>query len=217
MYIMKLYYFSDSKFEIMKKQFESSIKDSFEKKHIVVPDDVSQDTTGGGLKMWKFRIDVIIDAIKEGNANDIIIISDIDILFYKKAEPLITQMFSENHETEIIFQKEASNGGINVGFIAMKCNNNVLNFWINVHNNLIEHEIWEQQIVNDLIYKLRYPIKWQLFPHSIWTWSQGFLNKDIILHHANCAKYIRDKFNQMNKVSQFILGHDIIPQEDIPN
>ena len=55
-----------------------------------------------------------------------------------------------------------------------------------------------------MIYNNNYDIKWKLFPSSIWNWSQGNLNKDIILHHANCVSSKEAKFQQMKYVSEFI-------------
>ena len=56
---------------------------------------------------------MIIDAIKENmNTNEIIVISDIDIIFYKPVIPTIKRHML-NHD--ICFQKEYPRKGINIG------------------------------------------------------------------------------------------------------
>ena len=66
---------------------------------------------------------MIIDAIRQ-NLNDIII-SDIDIIFYK---PVILIILENMINNDICFQKEKENLGINIGFISIYCNEKTLQF-----------------------------------------------------------------------------------------
>jgi hypothetical protein len=198
---MKLFYFSDKGFFDMKEKFEDSLKDTFEMNYRFLENiNVDRTKPGHGIDIWKYKTEMIIDAIKT-NLNDIIIISDIDIIFYKPAKPIILQSMVDK---EICFQKEHHNSGINIGFISIYCNETTLQFWNKVYEVLCNSNRWDQEIVNDLIYKQKYKIKWNLFPSSIWNWSQRNLNKDIILHHANCVSDKEGKFKQMEYVSNFI-------------
>jgi hypothetical protein len=198
---MKLFYFSDKGFLDMKERFEASLKDTFDMNYRFVENiNIDRTKPGHGIDIWKYKTEMIIDAIKT-NLNDIIIISDIDIIFYKPVKPIILQSMVDK---EICFQKEYQNSEINIGFITIYCNENTLQFWNKVYEVLCNSNRWDQEIVNDLIYKQNYNIKWDLFPSSIWNWSQGNLNKDIILHHANCVSDKEGKYKQIEFVSNFI-------------
>ena len=56
---------------------------------------------------------------------------------------------------------------------------------------------------NDLIYN-NYNIKWDVFPSSIWNWSQNNFDKDIILHHANCVSSKEDKYEQLDYIKNLM-------------
>jgi len=198
---MKIFYFSDDTFLDMKTNFELSFKEEFDKQFKYVKNiNIDRNKPGSGVDIWKFKTEMIIDAIKE-NMNNIIIISDIDIIFYKPVIPIILENMINN---DICFQKETQNSGINIGFISIFCNETTLQFWNEIYEILCNSNRWDQEIVNDMIYNRKYNIKWKLFPSSIWNWSQGNLNKDIILHHANCVSTKEGKFKQMEYVNNFI-------------
>jgi hypothetical protein len=198
---MKIFYFSDDTFLDMKTRFELSFKEEFDKRFKLVKNiNIDRTKPGSGVDIWKFKTEMIIDAIKQ-NIDDIIIISDIDIIFYKPVIPIILENMINN---DICFQKERHDSGINIGFISIVCNQTTLQFWNEVYEILCTSNRWDQEIVNDMIYNRKYNIKWKLFPSSIWNWSQGNLNKDIILHHANCVSTKEDKFKQIEYVSNFI-------------
>ena len=199
--LMKIFYFSDNSFLEMKTQFELSFKDAFNKQFKFLENiNIDRNKPGSGIDIWKYKTEMIIDAIKE-NLNEIIIISDIDIIFYKPVIPIILENMIDN---DICFQKETSTSGINIGFISIYCNETTLQFWNKVYEILCNSTRWDQEIVNYMIYNDNYNIKWKLFPSSIWNWTQGSLNKDIILHHANGVSKMEDKFQQMKYVSEFI-------------
>jgi hypothetical protein len=198
---MKIYYFSDETFLDMKTNFELSFKEYFDKQFKFVKNiNIDRNKPGSGIDIWRFKTEMIIDAIKQ-NKDDIIIISDIDIIFYKPVIPIILENMIN---TDICFQKETKNSGINIGFISIFCNEITLQFWKEVYEILCNSNRWDQEIVNDMIYNHKYNIRWKLFPSSIWNWSQQNLNKDIILHHANCVSTKEDKFKQIEYVKNFI-------------
>ena len=128
-------------------------------------------------------------------------VSDIDIVFYKSVIPTIEECMID---TEICFQKERRNYGINIGFMSIHCNKNTLDFWSEVYEIICNTNGWDQRIVNDLIYNSKFSIKWKLFPSSVWNASQGNLQKDIILHHANCVNGKKGKYEQMESVYKFL-------------
>lgn len=200
---MKIFYFSDKTFLEMKAKFELSFKDAFDKQFKYLENlNIDRNKPGSGVDVWKYKTEMIIDAIKE-NKNEIIIISDIDIIFYKPVIPIIIENMIDS---DICFQKETENSGINIGFISIYCNETTLQFWNKIYEILCSSNRWDQEIVNDMIYNHNYNIKWKLFPSSIWNWSQGNLNREIILHHANCESSKEGKFKQMDFVTRFIKG-----------
>lgn len=202
---MKIFYFSDETFLDMKTNFELSFQEEFDKQFKFIQNlNIDRKKPGSGVDIWKFKTEMIIDAIKQ-NTNEIIIISDIDILFYKPVIPIVLENMSN---MDICFQKEKPNSGINIGFISILCNETTLQFWNDVYEILCNSNRWDQEIVNDLIYKHKYNIKWKLFPSSIWNWSQGNLNKNIILHHANCVSTKEDKFKQFEYVKNFLINNE---------
>lgn len=195
---MKLFYFSDASFLDMKVRFEKSMKDEFEKNYVFLRKvNLDRSKPGGGIDIWKFRTELILQAIQE-NLGEIILVSDIDIVFYKPVIPILLESMQEK---DICFQREyESQDGINVGFISMRCNETTLQFWQKVYLNITTAEAWEQEVVNTLIYKEMYPISWGLFPSSIWCWSQGNPRPEMALHHANCVSKKDEKFAQMEYI-----------------
>lgn len=198
---MKIFYFSDASFLDMKVRFEKSIKDDFEKNFSFLRKvNVDRSKPGGGIDIWMYRTELILKAIQE-NPGEIILVTDIDILFYKPILPIVLESMKNK---DICFQKETPQGGINVGVIAMVCNQTTFGFWQRVYHILNTTNGWEQDIVNDLIYKEAYPISWGLFPSTIWNWSQGNPTKEIALHHANCVSSKADKFAQMEYIRKLM-------------
>jgi hypothetical protein len=204
---MKIFYFSDSSFLDMKDKFEKSFIDDFDKNFYFLENiNIDRNKPGSGIDIWKYKTEMIIDAIKN-NYNTIIIISDIDIVFYKPVIPTVSECMIHS---EICFQKETRESGINIGFIAIYCNENTLQFWNRVYEIICNTNRWDQEIVNDLIYNHKYNIKWNLFPSSIWNWSQGKIDKDdIILHHANCVSSKEEKYKQMEYVANLVQNYGL--------
>lgn len=194
---MKLFYFSDASFLDMKVRFEKSMKDDFEKNYVFIRKvNLDRSKPGGGIDIWKFRTELILKAIEE-NLGRIILVSDIDIVFYKPVIPIVMDSMQGK---DICFQRETRDDGINVGFISMLCNETTLQFWKQVYLNIRIGDRWEQEVVNTLIYNEAYPISWGLFPSTVWCWSQGNPTPELALHHANCVAKKDEKFAQMEYI-----------------
>jgi len=98
---MKIYYFTDDTFLDMKTNFDLSFKDNFDKQFKFIQNiNVDINKPGSEVDIWKYKTEMIINAIKE-NTNEIIIISDIDIIFYKSVIPIILQSMANN---DIVFK-----------------------------------------------------------------------------------------------------------------
>lgn len=214
---MKLFYFSDPGFMDMKEKFENSIQDPFDKQfHFLENDQLDRNKFGGGVGIWKYKTEMILKAIetsiqenKEGEKEEIIVISDIDIVFYRPSIPTILECMID---ADICFQKERDYGGINIGFMAIACNETTLTFWTKVYETLwtkvyetLENsDRWDQEIVNDFIQRSIIQIRWKLFPATIWAYSQRYPMKDMILHHANCVGAKEEKLQQMEEIRLFL-------------
>jgi len=208
---MKLFYFSDPGFLDMKEKFEHSIQDPFDKQfHFIEKIQLDRNKFGGGVGIWKYKTEMILHAIQasmqekregEKEREEIIVISDIDIVFYKPAIPTILECMID---TDICFQKERNYGGINIGFMAIACNDTTLTFWKKVYETLENSNRWDQEIVNDFIQRSVIPIRWKLFPATIWAYSQREPMKDMILHHANCVGAKEEKLQQMEEIRLFL-------------
>jgi hypothetical protein len=218
---MKIYYYYDEKFKSLKNNFEKSLKDNFEKHPIqtnnfdVKSEKFCREEIGGGRDSWLMRFDVILKGIRE-SMGEIILLSDVDIIFFRPAtEAILTCM---NH-SDLVFQRESFDHGLNVGFIAIKCNKETENFWQTARDICYQKKSWDQQVVNDLIYKENYKIKWSRFPQQFYNGSQskvlskngqpfwdlqGKTPSDSILYHANAGKTLKEKFAQFDIVSKLV-------------
>ena len=201
----KLYYFSDDGFLDMKTRFVASLKDDFDHRYQHIEVNLDSEP-GGGVEIWKYKTEMIIGAITDNlSTGEVIIVSDIDIIFFKPVGSLIDAAMVDQ---DIVFQREFKARGVNIGFIAIRCNQNSLGFWKEVYRRLLKNKNWDQKIVNNLLYKFNYtPLRWDRFPRTIWSWSQGKranLKKDIHLHHANCVSDKQGKFSQMDEVVAFV-------------
>lgn len=217
---MKLYYMYDDNFIDMKDMFLHNIKDQFELIDIKVdspsfesniPDNLKY---GGGLEIWKSRVNNIINAIQVLKTDEPFIFSDIDIVFYKPCIPTILELIKDN---DILFLRELfegihqpQGGNINFGFNVIKANEKTYRFFQDVLDKVKKTGIWEQKIINELLYnKNSYELKWELLPHAFLSTSVGLhnINKNTLLYHANCAVHKDDKYRLIEQVNKIVFSH----------
>jgi hypothetical protein len=132
-----------------------------------------------------------------------LLISDIDIIVYND----FARHLNLNDGYDIIFQKENKDGGINTGFIYLKCSQKTHDFW-----QLVEHKmknyhseqfVNEQAIINNEIHATN--LKWKLFDNEIWAYSNQPCPRTIVLHHANCTLPMEHRTSLQLKCDQLIL------------
>ena len=219
---MKLLYYYDNNWKLMKEQFELHLKDDFDLRPlntdkidpatylapcpfkptggVVDHSKTDKSNIGGGIGSWLTKVDMIITAIETGDNDEVITVADTDIRFYKPVIPTIKK-YTEG--VDICFQKERhisiSNKEVNIGFISMKCNKVVIDFWKHVKDIIQREGIWDQQIVNKLL-RENYPINFRHFPGDIFCMTQRQPTRNMILHHANAAKTQEQKLNQFKSV-----------------
>ena len=206
---MKIYYYYDDAFVDMKNMFERSFKDDFEAcpvhtssidPGIIHAPMLQKETIGGGLASWLTKVGIILKAIEQAELNEVFVMSDIDIVFYQPVIPTINKCINDH---SLCLQRESvDRGGVNIGFMAIRCDEPSRQFWTAVRDEIILTERWDQETVNRLL-NLGFPIKWTTFPVNVWNYTQRkILPRDMILHHANAAKTQQDKMDQFRKVRE---------------
>lgn len=120
------------------------------------------------------KVDVVIEKIKK-YWGKILLFTDADLVFLKETEYEIKKglkksdilFLRERREDELIYERAIQN--INIGFVAMLCNDSTLNFWKSVRDTVILSNGWDQEIVNEFLYYEDGKIQWELL-------SEEFLN-----------------------------------------
>jgi hypothetical protein len=214
---MKLYYMYDSMVVDMKNMFVDNIKDPFEliKIEINTPEfNENTDHTlkfGGGIDVWKSRVNNILNIIKESPNNEHFIFSDIDIIFYK---PVMPKLYELIENKDVLFLRELfegihewQGGNINFGFNIIRANKKTYNFFDKVRVELERTNGWEQMIINKFLYSPNdFNLNWDLLPPTFLSTSVGLHNitKDILMYHANCAVTKESKYNLINQVNEIV-------------
>lgn len=193
---IKLYTFYSKDFLPLKRRFSRTLRDNFDVEYILFVKDKVSKGTGGGYQTWVYKTNLLIELI-EKNFGELIIFSDIDIQFFKKIEPIIKESLDKY---DIVFQGEKKFTNVNIGFMACRCNKEVLDFWKQVLRIVKDEKLWDQKVVNDLLLSGN-KLKWGYFPKSIWNWYMTPGWKSIALHHSIGAGDLRTKLFQMRIVS----------------
>ena len=156
-------------------------------------------------KLLTERAHYLIELTKTTEKDNFFIFSDIDVQFFGNIKKIIDKMIDLDHD--MVFQKEDIDGRfVNFGLMLIKSNEATLKFWeeilIRLESNNYSHTINDQNIGNTLLDLINY----STFDSTIWNWSQGNLDKNIILHHANCVTDIKAKIDQLNNVKNYIIN-----------
>ena len=163
------------------------------------------------------KVELIIRAIEE-NWGKIFIFSDVDIQFFAPIQNKIEQLMKDK---DMVIQKNHPNGQLCSGFFACRGNEKTLQLWQDayklMHNN---KEISDQKALN---YCLRgkkskenkYKVIWDYLPSIFfgaatltghgWKPKRKLpVPKNIVMHHANWTKGIKNKIAQLNYVRKIV-------------
>jgi hypothetical protein len=212
---MKIYFYSTPHFRPIRDQFVNSIKDDWELRELKLEDFSSQSDVGGGIDSAFSKLFLISMAFQETDPGEVFIVSDTDIVFYSKCTDQILESVKDKH---MCISKERRDGGINIGFMVIRNEDVTKRFWMDVHSRMQKREIpfaeggslelteiVDQGLVNVLLQNNLHPdLVGSFLPDSFWNWSQGNLNGQIVLHHANCAVGLEAKISQFEYVRRFM-------------
>ena len=212
---MKIYFYSTPHFKTIRDQFVGSIKDDWDLREVTFEDFSSQNQIGGGMDSAFAKMFVISVAFQETVPGEVFIVSDTDIVFYASCSDQIRQSIENKH---ICISKERPEGGMNIGFMVIRNDEVTKRFWMDTHSRMQKRDIpiseggsgeitdiVDQGLVNVLLYSNQYPdMIGSFLPDSFWNWSHGNLNRQIVMHHANCAFGIEAKMSQFEYVRRFM-------------
>lgn len=139
---------------------------------------VIKQRTAGGVPVYKFKTKLLLDALEDAGHEEILLISDVDIQFFGEVMPLVRQGNSSCLANQGIagrdmcFQREFTELGVNIGFVAIRRTAAAIDFWNQVWEELPTGR-HDQRIVNNLLYTEKMPaLRWGCFPPEIWASSQ---------------------------------------------
>ncbi len=170
------------------KTFLDSIKDDWDIQLIKqgVPTDINSNEFHKTIRnQYKQGVDYI-----RNNPGELLILSDIDIQFFRKATLTILECMGDK-DIMWLSQRFPWDGKINAGFIVIRCNEKTLKFfnevltlgWAkNTGDQGCIQKLLEDKFIDNFIPDLKYGI----LPIQFWLkrYSNGIPPKDIIMHHA---------------------------------
>lgn len=147
------------------------------------------------LKSILYKVDTIIEAIRE-NHNDIFIFSDVDIIFFQKVSKDLIFLLGDN---DIVFLSDNYRKTIVcTGFFICRGNLRTLNLWMKCRKRL-EHAILEkipmhdQDFINKILHEKPKIVKFGYLPLDRYYCPRDFLKlenifpipRNICIYHAN--------------------------------
>lgn len=156
------------------------------------------------------KIDLIIASI-DRHWGDIIVWSDVDILFYGDFEPDVRRPFADNADLDMVMQREGYHTtDINCGFFAARCNERTRGLFEAVKAAMLaDPGKNEQPLINELLFEKKnaVPLNWEYLDGAYAARSHIWPPIDEIkLYHANCtagADGIRQKHKQFADLQEY--------------
>lgn len=197
---IQLFTFYNSHFNVLKDRFLETLQDTYEVTCVLGDFEANKQPVSHAVDMFIARSNMMCDAI-EHNMGKIIVVSDIDIQFFRPSEPTVRASLEG---VDMVFQKGDHLRPRNMGFIGIQCNERTLAFWKLVRERIRQTGRWEEIIVNELLDEDT-TVSHAIFPETIWTPIMASRPTDIILHHAIAAGVSpKSKLKQMKKISAML-------------
>ena len=161
----------------------------------------------GYLECLRLKIRLVVESLlAAGGNNEILVWSDVDILFLRSdvAEDLRRRM--EESGVDVLFQRDGKSGrGVNGGFYGCRANARSLAFFRAVLAQLeLRRDILDQTAINELLCAQQPMLRWDLLPFAYYARSQGWPPpRELMLYHANVtfgAGGVRKKVRQFEEL-----------------
>jgi len=150
------------------------------------------------LGATKEKLHLILELIKT-NPGKVIIVSDVDIMFYRPVEIELNKLISQK---DLLFSAENPKGrNPNTGFTVLKCNDKNEKFYTDVINSAIAYPtLDDQQLITKFLQSGT--VEYDVLPRTFWNDSiGGTIPKDAFFHHANyCGPTVEGKVKRLRNV-----------------
>jgi hypothetical protein len=217
---IKLYtFYTPSHEQLYYEWFLPGIQDDFELVVVRCEQDCTSGVykTEGWLQAMLRKVDLVINAIEE-NWGKIFVYADIDIRFYRSFKKMIPRLMKNN---DMVIQTDNPFGQVCAGFFMCKGNEKTLNLWKSIRKTMIQNLSQniardDQDTINSIIRGEGYKgVVWDYLPIEFFgggtltgkQWKPGVplvVPDNIILHHANYTKGIKNKVIQMEYVKNIV-------------
>ena len=165
---------------------------------------------GSGVAISRFKTELLARLADPASSDPdrIHFVSDIDMAVYGNLVPQIRSLLTRN---DLLFQMEGgpTQLSVSLGVIAFRPSAIVRGFWLSALDMIVAQKLSDHDAVNRLIRDTRYirdsKLRYGFFPSTFWAHSQGEETAPVgraILHHANRATGMREKWDQLNAYRQ---------------
>lgn len=192
---MKVFFFYDSKFVPLRDYMVASMEASgaasaFELQEDLLDDLKGNNRAGGGMPTYLYKSAKIRKALDEVDKDEVFLFTDVDVQYFQPIHHIVEACMVNG--TDIIFQKEFEDIGVNIGFMAMRNTSACRGFWDYVHAEISRTQALDQRVVNNSLYSGHaldaFGLRWERWPSEIWASSMAFsgpLPEALAVHHAN--------------------------------
>ena len=211
-YLVFYYYIANNESAWLHENFRQSIERSGNAGSLVLRPTSAGDAIFHGAR-WGFKLNMILGALKAQPPGAIILISDIDIVYFRPIAPIISYSTENRMEhgelLDMVFQRNDDDSmEANIGFMALRCNERVIRFWEAVRDMVRKREEnkkpeingGDQRVVNKFLMNpgilgTATDLRWGLLPPDICSHVYSthrnvlgggmYQQYDIDLFHAN--------------------------------
>mmetsp|Transcript_54164 Transcript_54164/g.97834 ORF Transcript_54164/g.97834 Transcript_54164/m.97834 type:complete len:297 (+) Transcript_54164:92-982(+) len=192
---MKLFFFYDRNFLPLRDQMVASLEESGGSRAFHLCEDVLDDLkgnnrAGGGMPTYLYKSAKIVKALAEVEKDEVFLFTDVDVQYFQPVDGVVHECMSDG--SDIIFQKEFEDIGVNIGFMALRKTAACQAFWEYVHAEISRSQALDQRVVNNSLYSGHaakdFGLRWKRWPSTIWASSMAFsgpLPQPVLVHHAN--------------------------------
>lgn len=120
---MKLFFFYDRNFVPLRDQMVASLEQSGGLADFTLCEDVLDDLkgnnrAGGGMPTYLYKSAKIGKALNDVDTDEIFLFTDVDVQYFQPVHEIVRECMADG--TDIVFQQEFEDIGVNIGFMAMR-------------------------------------------------------------------------------------------------